>query len=50
MGQVMTKFMVEKGVDIVGAIDINPDIVGRDLGEVAGLGYPLNVGIQEKRR
>lgn len=47
MGQVITKFMVDKGVDIVGAIDINPDIVGRDLGEVVGLGYPLNVKIDD---
>jgi hypothetical protein len=45
MGRVMTRLMVEKGVDIVAAIDINPDIVGKDLGEVARLGYPLNVRI-----
>ncbi|MFX0196324.1 MAG: dihydrodipicolinate reductase [Candidatus Hodarchaeota archaeon] len=44
-GKLMTKFMVQKGVDIVGAIDLNPEIVGKDLGEVAGLGYPLNVKI-----
>jgi hypothetical protein len=45
MGGRLTRFMVEKGVKIVGAIDVNPDIVDKDLGEVVGLGSPLNVRI-----
>jgi 4-hydroxy-tetrahydrodipicolinate reductase len=45
VGRLVTKYMVEKGVDIVGAIDINSDIGDKDLGEVAGLGYPLNLKI-----
>jgi len=47
MGKVMAKLMVEKGVSVVGAVDINPDIVGKDIGEVVGLGYPLNVEISD---
>jgi hypothetical protein len=43
MGKIITRLMVEKGVTIVGAINRNPDMVGMDLGEVAGLGYLLNV-------
>jgi 4-hydroxy-tetrahydrodipicolinate reductase len=46
MGKIMTRFMVEKGVIIVGAIGHESN-VGKDLGEVAGLGYPLNVKISD---
>jgi hypothetical protein len=43
LGKTMTKLMVEKGVDIVGAIDPDLSKAGKDLGEVAELGFPLNV-------
>jgi len=45
-GRLITGYMVEKGVDIVAAIDINPEIVGKDLGEVAGLGHSLGVKVE----
>jgi 2,4-diaminopentanoate dehydrogenase len=32
-----------KNLQIVGAVDINPNIIGKDLGEVAGLGKDLGV-------
>lgn len=47
MGKLMTRLMVEKGVDVVGAIDNRPNVVGKDLGEVSGLGYLLNVTIND---
>jgi len=37
MNSVATRMMLEKGVDIVGALARSPDKVGRDLGDVAGL-------------
>ena len=36
-----------KGFKIVGAVDIDPAKVGRDLGEVAGLGRPLRVKVSD---
>lgn len=37
IGQRLAKYLLTKeGIEIVGAIDINPDILGKDLGEVLG--------------
>jgi hypothetical protein len=47
MNSVATRLMLEKGVDIVGALARNPEKVGRDLGEVAGLGYRTGVVIDD---
>ncbi len=46
LGKTMTKLMVEKGITIVGAIGHRRNI-GKDLGEIAELGYRLNVKISE---
>jgi len=46
MGRIITKLMVEKGVLIVGAVG-HVSNIGKDVGEVAGLGYPLNVKISD---
>jgi 4-hydroxy-tetrahydrodipicolinate reductase len=47
MNSVATRLMLEKGVDIVGALARSPEKVGRDLGDVAGLGYQTGVLIED---
>jgi 2,4-diaminopentanoate dehydrogenase len=47
MNSVATRMMLEKGVDIVGALARSPEKVGRDLGDVAGLGYETGVIVED---
>lgn len=47
MNSVATRLMIEKGVDIVGALARSPEKVGRDLGDVAGLGYQTGVLVED---
>ena len=42
---VVRQVAARKGFRIVGAVDIDPGKVGRDLGEVAGFGRPLRVKV-----
>lgn len=47
MNSIATRLMLEKGVDIVGALARSPEKVGRDLGEVAGLGFSTGVIVED---
>ena len=42
---VVKQVAARKGFKIVGAIDVDPAKVGKDLGEVAGLGRKLRIKV-----
>jgi 4-hydroxy-tetrahydrodipicolinate reductase len=48
MGVLLTRLLLEKGVDIVGAVARSRNKVGQDLGEAAGLGRRLGVTITDE--
>ena len=49
MGGGMARLMLEKqGLKIVAAVDGRPDYVGKDLGEVLGVGKQLGVTVTNK--
>ncbi len=47
MSRVIMKNLVDHGAQIVGAIDNNPAIVGKDVGEIANLGYKTGLLVSD---
>src|SRR5688500_19897719 len=47
---IVRQVAARKGLKIVGAVDIDPAKIGRDLGEVAGVGRKIGVKVAEDLR
>jgi hypothetical protein len=47
MGSIITRLLVDKGATVVGAVGHSPAKLGRDLGDVAGLGLELGVKVED---
>jgi 4-hydroxy-tetrahydrodipicolinate reductase len=49
IGRAAAELVLQKSsMQLVGAVDVNPQLVGRDFGEVLGLGRPLGFKVVEK--
>ena len=45
INSIITRMLLDKGVEIIGAISRSPAKVGKDLGELTGLGRQLGVAV-----
>lgn len=43
MSRYLIRYMIERGIEIVGAIDNDDNLVGHDIGEIADLGYKTGI-------
>lgn len=49
MSVYLMRYLLEKGAEIVAAFDINPAVIGRDIGDVIGDGRKLGITVSDAR-
>jgi 4-hydroxy-tetrahydrodipicolinate reductase len=49
MSKYTMRYAIEKGVEIVGAFDINPNLIGKDISTIIGQKEKLNVKVQDAK-
>jgi 4-hydroxy-tetrahydrodipicolinate reductase len=47
MGKIFLRYLHENGAQIVGAIDNDPEMIGKDIAEIIGLDTPLGVVVED---
>lgn len=47
IGQKSVQLMLRKGFNVVAAIDTNPDYIGKDVGEIVGLGKSIGIKVTD---
>lgn len=45
MGKYLIRYGIEKGAELLGAFDMNPAVIGKDVSEIVGDGYP-EIGVK----
>ncbi len=45
MGRIIMRYLMEKGAEVVGAIDVDENLIDKDVGEICGLGRHTGVKV-----
>ena len=49
MSVYLMRYLMEKGAQLIGAFDMNPEVIGKDIGEIIGDGKTYNVFVKDAK-